>query len=381
MKKILVIALALASVNAFGSRARMSALANSPHLVDAQTVYKNPSDMFYVGGDFVSLESGAVGSAPVAPPATTEGLNAEGLVVRSMGDAKLGLSLGHQSKNASQYGLRRIAPANLSGPGNKDQQNPIELTYGMKAGDMAYAGTLVYSNFNNKTTGDKESSAGLRFGMHMGALDATLHLGLVNTLDTKVGAVENKFKGTSAIAATVGYTMDTLYAFGGFTTAGAKNERNGVETDNVSTTDIEVGVISSNKKDASEFFYGAKLVSSSLKNDIAANSTSAAAGIGEFKQTSLSLPISLGLEVDAASWLVLRGSVTQSIPLLNNSKTDAALAAADLEFSPGANTTTAAFGAGLKFNKLTLDGTILAGGAQVYSSAALLGQVGLTYMF
>ena len=53
MKKLLVVAVALASVNAFASRARVNALANSPHLIDTQTIYGNPADMFYVGGDFV----------------------------------------------------------------------------------------------------------------------------------------------------------------------------------------------------------------------------------------------------------------------------------------------------------------------------------------
>jgi len=53
------------------------------------------------------------------------------------------------------------------------------------------------------------------------------------------------------------------------------------------------------------------------------------------------------------------------------------------EFSPGANNTTFAAGAGLKFNKVTVDGSILAGGKQNIDlgSNNLLGQVGLTYAF
>lgn len=365
MKKILVIALALASVNAFGSRARMTALGNAEHLIDTQTTYINPSDMFYVGGDFVNVESGVT-------TAGDKGTNAEGLVVRSMGDAKLGLSLGHRSDNASSYQLGGL-PVGLrkgitfTGLGNANQQNPLELTYGMKAGDMAYAATLVYSNYNNKTANEKETSGGLRLGMRMGAIDAAVGLGLINTAETAT----IKYKGTLGVTAEAGYTMDSMYMFGKVLAAGFKRELSGTETAKEDTTDIQLGVLSTVKKDGSEFFYGAKIVSTTVKDSVPDNKT-----------TLLNIPIIMGLEVDANSWLTLRGSLTQKLVLLDNTKVETpSTPATNLETSPGANSTTAAFGAGLKFNKLTLDGTILAGGIQTYSSANLLGQVGLTYMF
>ena len=367
MKKILVIALALASVNAFGSRARMTALGNAEHLLDSQTIYTNPSDMFYVGGDFAALESG------VTTP-TTEGTNYEGSLVRSMGDAKLGLALGHQSKNASSYagGLRQGLGGGFVATANANQQNPLELSYGMKAGDTAYAGTLVYSNYNDKKNSEKETSTGLRLGMRAGAIDAAVALGLVNTVDT----LTTKYKGTLGVSAKVGYTIDSMYTFAKVAAAGFKTENatTGAEQLKFDTTDIQVGVVSSMKKDGSEFFYGAKLVSTSAK-------TNNAVAVTENKVSVLNLPITMGLEVDASSWMVLRGSLTQSLVLLNNSKSETTpVAGTDFEFSPGANSTTAAFGAGLKFNKLTLDGTILAA-TQTLNTTALLGQVGLTYMF
>ena len=89
----------------------------------------------------------------------------------------------------------------------------------------------------------------------------------------------------------------------------------------------------------------------------------------------------MGLEVDASSWLVLRGSLTQRLVLLDNTKVEAASVVA-VETSPGANSTVAALGAGLKFNKLTFDGTLSAGGStQTVNTSDLLGQVGVTYMF
>ena len=89
------------------------------------------------------------------------------------------------------------------------------------------------------------------------------------------------------------------------------------------------------------------------------------------------------MEVDAGSWLTLRGSVTQST-LIANTKTETN-GTATTELSPGTNNTVASVGAGLKFNKLTLDGSLegLTGGAQTQnlSSNELLSRVGLTYLF
>ncbi|MFN3455497.1 MAG: hypothetical protein ACK41T_11100, partial [Pseudobdellovibrio sp.] len=133
MKKLLVIAIALASTNAFASRARMISLGNSAHVTDTQAIYTNPAKMFLFG-NLVSLESGQT-ATEVNPSAANPQKNAEGLLLHSVGDAKIGLGLGHKSENASGYGLRA-----MMGVGNvTEQQNPVELMYGMKAGDVSYA--------------------------------------------------------------------------------------------------------------------------------------------------------------------------------------------------------------------------------------------------
>ena len=368
MKNLIIIAVALASVNAFASRARMTSLGNSPHLIDTQTIFSNPADMYYVGGDFVAIESGGTTGAGLNTP----NANAEGQVVRTFGDAKMGLALGHQSKNASSWatGLRGFAgvPA-LTLTGNANQQNPVEISYGMKMGDMAVSGTLVYSNYSDKKNDEKESSAGLRGGMRMGPLDAKVAIGLGSVVETPT----SKYKGTGAFSIGAGYVMDTMY-FSGLAEMGAAKRENGsgAEVSNVTTQLIEVGMVNSHKKDGNEFFYGVKLSSATSKD--------AATPTPDLKLTTLSLPITLGLEVDALSWLTLRGSVTQSV-LISSSKLDLG-ATTPTEYAPGPNTTVAALGAGLKFNnKLTLDGTLSTGSTQTVNTTNLLAQAGLTYLF
>lgn len=370
MKKLLVIAVALASVNAFATRARVAALGNSPHLVDTQTVYDNPAYMFFVGGDYLTIETGRTA-------ATTLSNGAEGMVVRSFGDAKFGLSLGHDSDVAMSQ--RDAVSALFPTRTHYYQQNPIELSYGMKTGDMAWAGTFVYSNYKSKVApNEKEDTMGLRGGLRMGALDAKVGLGLANNYQNDT---DGKFKGTLSASVGAGYQMDNLYFSGFFRQSAFKVEAGnaavggapaGTELAKVDYNKIEANVTSSHKKDGSEFFYGAGLVNETTKNSV-----------GDRKSTALTLPIWMGLEVDAASWAVLRGSVSQTV-LINDQKTEAA-SVTSIEYSPGPNNTVVNVGAGLKFNKITVDGSLegLSGGTatQQLNGNTLLGSVGMTYMF
>ena len=361
MKKVLLVVVALASTNAFATRARVNALGNSPHLVDTQTVYSNPADMMIMG-DYVTMESGTTAGG-------AEGANAEGMVTRSWGDAKMGLSLGNQSRNASTWGLR--SSALYTGFATiKSQQNPVGLSYGMKTGDMNWAATLVYSNYNDKVASEKESSMGIRTGLRMGALDAKLNIGLINTYEN---TTDGKFKGNMGITAGAGYAMDSLYVSGTVTMAGFKAENPaGTETKDFSGTEINASAVSSHKKDGNEFFYGAGLTSVNTKEKVA-----------DSKVTQLYLPVWMGMEVDAASWLTVRGSVTQKT-LINSTKVETG-ATTTTETAPGANSTAVAVGAGMKWNKLTLDGSLtgLSGATanQKVDGTNLLGQVGVTYMF
>ena len=380
MKQLLVIAVALTAINAQASRARMTALGNSPHLVDTQTVYTNPADMFRLGSDYVAIESGATQNGLAQ---SAEGANAEGSIVRTMGDAKLGLALGHQSRNASSWGLRALASA----PMKINQQNPIEVSYGMGMGDMKLAGTLVYSNYNNKVadkqvaeTVEKESSTGVRFGLVSGAWNGSLAIGLGSEVKTNnLGNTGNKFTGTTSFSLAAGYQMDSMYFNGGITSAGAKQESNaGVEANKITSTSMNLGVVNSHKKDGNELFYGVSLVQSSLKEDKTTASTD------DEKTDSLALPLNIGLEVEAASWMTFRASITQTT-FINSSKkeTSTVPTTTNSNTDPGVNTTAVAFGAGLKFNKLTIDGTIsgLTAGGQTIGTNTLLSQVGVGYWF
>jgi len=363
MKQLLIIAIALTSVNAFATRARVHALGHSDHLVDTYTVYTNPAHIFHLASDYVTLETGATGA--LAP--TLENANAEGMIVRTMGDAKMGLSLGHESANASSWGLRRLSATPAL---RVNQQNPIELTYGMKFGDINFAGTLVYSNYNNKKAAvgalEKEATTALRLGATSGDWEAALALGLANSANIING---NKFTGSSDLNLFGAYTVDTMYFYANVATLVAKEESSaGVEQGKATFQGVRLGVVNSHKKDGNELFYSVALNQTESKYT----------GTPDTKATALQLPVVIGLEVEANSWLTLRGSVSQ-ISLINDSKDETVTPAT--ETAPGVDSTKVAAGAGLKFNKINVDGTLTAATSQTLNATSLLAQVGMSYWF
>lgn len=364
MKKLLVVAVAIASANAFATRARVTALGNAPHLVDTETAYSNPAD-YNLLGDFVNFESGKT-------TGTTDSDYAKGQVSRSYGNSKLALALGNQSKNASVWGLRQAAATGIAGI--KNQQNPINLSYASKIDDLGFGATLVYSNFNDKAASEKESSAGVRFGIRSGAWDAKLGVGLINKYENATDV----FKGTNGYSAAVGYAMDSgCYIYGGAELAGFKTEDNaGAEKRKLDFTSFNVGYAHSNKKDGNEIFWGIGLKQDNQKLNIVAGSV-------EQKTTSLVAPAIIGFETEANSWMVLRGSLTQNI-VLSNSKTETN-GSTTAETAPGLNTTAAAVGTGFKYNSLMVDATLQgltgATATQDVNGTNLLAKVGMTYKF
>ena len=389
MNKFLVLVLMLVTAQANATRARVNSLGNSPHIIDVQRIYTNPSDMFSQG-DFFTLESGSTTpttmpdcypTIPTNQPCGLKNTNAEAMVVRSFGDAKVAFSIGHLSDNAAGYanGLRTQTQTTIAGPDANlsYQQNPIELSYGRKSGDLAWAGTVVYSNYKDKQNNREENSSGIRLGARMGAWDFSLGQGIASKV-TSGTTIEYKAKSNTGLFA--GYTMDNNYFFGEVRMVGSEENKSTARPEFKAQV-YRLGVVNSMKNEGNEYFVGASLVS--VKQELAVTA-------GDFENTQMQLPIIIGVEADAASWLTLRGSLIQTV-LINKAKVQffdstAITSAANLaEFDDAANSTVAAIGAGLKFDKLTLDGNFsgLTGpvAGQTLNGNNFLTQIGLTYMF
>ncbi|RYZ85140.1 MAG: hypothetical protein EOP06_16805 [Proteobacteria bacterium] len=374
MKKLFVIAaVTLASGAAFASKARLTALGNAEHLVDTQTIFENPADAA-LWGDWATFEMGT--GALSYTPATANGATGatagqpipEGGLVRSAGDARWGFYLGHRSNTIA---LTRT-PFNAAGI-TVQEENPVELFYAQKA-DLNWGASLWYSNSDKKATQIKQNTAGLRLGARTAVWDANLTVGIANTAKNDLTTAE--VKGNPSARLGGGYYFDTLYVYGSYGMTGYKATTGGNEVSNWDANQIAVGVIDTMKKDGTDFFYGVSYHADTYKNKVG-NGT---------KSDATYLPVVIGIEAEANTWMVLRASVTQNL-ILGTIKDETGLVATGAAFTEAntwENSTTVGVGTGIKLNKFTLDTTLAAatnGGMIGTDSSNFLGNASLTYMF
>lgn len=356
---LLIAALALAATPAMASKARVKALNNASHISDIQDVFTNPAKATK-HGEWLTFEMGPTASTNATAAADPK---AEGGFSRSMDASRWGFYMGHQYSFITTTRSLVAAPAQLA----IAPDNNINLFYASNAGEMAWGLGLGYSKSDKKTTKQKQDSTVLSGGILMGAWDLGLNLGLVNTYKDETAGVNGRdLKGGLAADLAAKYTMDDMtYSLGYM--------MNSAKVDNGSATQINdqeysmwyLGAEKSMKSEGADFFYGIKYTMDTEKNKV---------GAGTKTETS-KLPVYAGIEADAASWLVLRGSVKQNFILGttdNGTNKDSI-----------ANDTTVAAGAGLKFGKLTVDGTLEAASSNTaaLNGNNLLANGSVTYMF
>jgi hypothetical protein len=368
MKKLFVIAaLSLASVSAFASKARLQALGNSAHLIDTQTIFTNPADLATMG-DWATFEFG--NNAMTYTPPSGNAINVtgnEGGVVRSHGDSRWGLYLGHHS---STVALSR-SNAYWGGVGTMLlEENPFEIFFAQKA-DVSWGASLFYSNSDKKSTSLKQDTMGLRVGARASVWDAYLNFGLANNAKDET-AVNADLKGKTSFKLGGGYYFDTLYVYANYGMSGFKTTVGGTDAADLEGSQAAVGVVDTMKKDGNDFFYGVAYHMDSYKEKVS-----------DKKSEATYLPVIIGVESEATSWMVLRASVTQNL-LLGTVKDEITIVtgAATTDANTWNNSTTVAAGAGLKFNKFTFDGTLAAAGnGGNFNANNLLANASMTYMF
>ncbi|MFN8944148.1 MAG: hypothetical protein ACK5WZ_05950 [Pseudobdellovibrionaceae bacterium] len=385
MKKlVLIAAVTIASATAFASKARLDALQNAAHLSDTEDIISKP-DQAVVLPEFATLNFGDRDSA---------GQEAQGGITRKTDGAAWGLYLGDRPA-ANAFRAFDIDFLKM--------ENNLNLLYAMDMGDIKWGVGLSYSSSNKKrefaraaVTGppavaartlkdQKQDAAGIYASASSTAgWDAQLRVGLSNNASyTNITTnVENKMKGNTTVGLSGGYIMDTMYFYGSYLMAGAKYEpqttANGFDRKD---TTLVLGMVNSHKKDGTDFFYGAALSMVTQKDDGDATTTSLGANIN--KKETTTLPVILGVEHDAMSWLVIRGSITQNF-LYSSDK----VSTKNGVTTDGVNTvddnTVVAAGLGLKFNKFILDGTFAKASdnaGAIGSDNNFLAKAALTYMF
>lgn len=376
-KSLLTVSAVLAfAAPAMASKARMAALQNAASVTDVESIFDNPAKSYQLG-DFAILEMGATTTAATGVN-TPENLitngtsaaalyapGAEGGFVKSYGDSKIGFYLGRKSPFTTH--MRALT-------GFDGQENPIEIMYGFQAADLKWGVAFNYSNSQPKVAGgqQKEDAMGVRAGVIGSNWDAGIVFGLgsnatgnaASTIITGVNMTadaDSTYKGTTGFKVSGGYWFDKLYVFANYYQDGAKLDgvkpaplAGAAAATTIEQSQYEVGVLDTMKADGMSFFYGASYIGFTSKAKDTSPALLDSTLADAFSQQQTQLPFIFGVEADATSWMTLRASVKQNV-ILGSTKPNTG------DSTTVANNTTVALGAGLKFNKFTLDSSLAAG--------------------
>ena len=338
MKKHIVVAagLAVLSTGAFASKARMSALNQSAELGsfymdDERNAFRSAGAF---SGNYVYLEHGA-------NAANGAGGTVEGGVFREGGSMNYGLYFNSATRgNVQQETASTIDPARVDVflRSNSGMNWGVRLGYESITRDAASADA---SGFDFSVNGE---------------------LGGANVWFTYVPGTDATSAGQSETEADM--TLGATHAMGDHTLFAEYDSEGGFDTaNNEATTTLTLGAARTHATDSGMWFYDISYVMTSainLTDGVDRNS----------------LPVTIGFETKATSWLTWRASVQQSLfgSLDSNGS------------ETSARTTTVGVGASLTWGNLRVDGVVqgidnAAAGAGTLGSDQLLSNVSAVYNF
>jgi hypothetical protein len=368
-KQTLVIAgLALLSTSAFASKARLDALngydgAGKYYISDDANVFRNAATI-NTHKNYVTTEwgTGASTETQAAP-------RAEGGFFKDGGALAYGLYLGNNGQGDDTRN------ANF-----QKQDNALDLFLGGDAG-LQWGAKVHYANakVDPGTAGSvvkKNTAFGLGLGVVAGAAEGYANVDLSDKSSGALLATDQwKQKPTFTVGGS--YNMSG-YTFFGELASGKVEQNYASAASTIKSTDARVGV-----GHIMEINPTARIITDASVVYSLAKTEGSTAALST-KTTDMTLPLTLGFEAEATSWLTLRGSVGQTV-LLNNDKVESVTTSKKTL----ANTTTVNGGATLSFGKLAIDGLVgatssagVAGSKTgVLSTSNLLSRVGVTYNF
>jgi hypothetical protein len=359
MKKnvLVILGLAVLSTSAHATKSRVEALGQdsargSEYISDSRNIFRNAA-LLNTTKNYIVTEWGTSASTD-----TTTAPRAEGGFFREMGSFNYGLYLGNNSA-ATRSGTFLT------------QDNALDL---FLSGDMGvqWGAKLHYANSKDEATSapitKKNSAFGLGLGVVAGEAEAYMNLDLSDKSEGGALAAD-QFKLKPSYIVGGSYKWSSVTFFGSYEATKSDSTITAVTT-TTKSSEIVVGAGRVHEiNPTARVMTDAKV---SLLTDT----------VGGAKTKTNTLPVTLGFEADATSWLVLRGSVAQNV-ILNDIKNSAG------KKKTKANTTDVNAGATLNFGKLKVDGSIgttattnTAGTENgVLSTNNLLTRVGVSYWF
>lgn len=310
MKKQLVVALGLAvlATPAFATKARLEAFGEdnfgSYYINDNRNYFLNPA---YINNhkDLVTYEFGRSGTGAASAQDSTQDPKAEGGFTKGHGNFVYGLHFGNSTPSA---GIVR----SLVGNNNLQERNPWDFFIGGDAG-MKWGANVTYEAFDggaNAANRVASNAIRTRLGIIAGDVDAFAHISLKgDAKDFQGNEIEGKasyFVGASTLLNNYRLFVDYKHIAGDYTST----LTTGGQSESWKFNEIRLGAGRVEKlNDRANLFAKVSIERRMVEDDGAA--TLQAAGAGEL--TRYILPLNVGLEYDATSWLQLRASVSQYV--------------------------------------------------------------------
>ena len=333
---LLTLGLAVMSTSAFATKARLLALgetetSGSLYFSDNRNMFLNAA---YVNEykDFMTIEFGGEGQTGTKKDSDVQPY-AEGGVFKSFGNLVGGVYFGGETATtheARQY-LRLADSANPK----IHQDNQIDAFIGGEAG-VKWGANLTYSKTNDDANKMKQSSLSTRWGVIGNDFEAFANVALLNKAEANGVGVA----GTDEFKGKLGYELGGNYNLGSDYKAFAYWRHAGFDTETVSAAVItsqvppQIGPAYTGKAefntDKYRFGVGRDLALNSkarllTKLEYVMNSRKVETKDGDADLKDYAIPLTVGIEYDANSWLTLRGSAYQSLISQQDNDYDTAL--------------------------------------------------------
>ncbi|MFL5786105.1 MAG: hypothetical protein ACJ76H_15915 [Bacteriovoracaceae bacterium] len=346
MKRQLTVALGLAVIAtpALATKARLEALGEdtfgSYYINDNRNIFLNPARI-NENKDFITYEFGASGQNLTGAD-TAANPRAGGGFAKSVGNMVYGLHFGDSSPTTGY--LRGI-----TGAANGLQEvQPWDFFIGGDAG-AKWGASFTYESFDGGTAaaGNRYTSNAMKFrgGVLMGDLDLFAQIALKNKAQDYVG---NKVQGDWGSFIGAGYMMNNYKLFLDWRKTDIDYMTGGAAKKSLDTSIWRLGVARSERLNDRATLFAKAMITRTTAND----QGTAVFGAKADSTTTL-LPVVVGLEYAATSWLDLRGSVVQNV--FSQQQIDPSAGA---KTSGNVANTAVNAGASLKFGEFSIDGLI-----------------------
>jgi hypothetical protein len=427
MKKqlIAIAGLALLSTPAMATKARLIALGEniqdnigSLYFSDSRNIFQNAAYandyknmVIMEWGSNATNNAGITGSTATATGDTDQNAQAEGGFLKSAGNFVYGLYLGAESPYTNE--IRSYTRSLNNNAFHQDNQ--IDVFF---AGESAMLGkwgvNLTYSNSEDDAQDAKQSSASIRLGMIKNKIEAFANVSLKNEAEIQSlgGVAQAPNGGTDEFKGKLGFELGATYdatvakLFGYVRHANWEHD-----ADSTSVGATLPYTAYTGKFDGTYWLYQVGAGKEHKINDKATlfakteylnfmrkvEATSGTADGEELNLDDWRVPVTIGLEYDAATWLTLRGSIVQNVVSTTDNDYDgneAVVSSGVKARRPSgkrtaANSTNVNAGLTLKFGELAIDGVIGTDGSNNSTTAEkgaltldnLASRVAMTYKF